>query len=59
MMSRLLTAFALFLCGLVTASAQTSAPATGHAAPPDSFKVFSDKELAGLPPWSTMKTITC
>ena len=48
MMSRLLTAFALSLCGLVTASAQTSAPATGHAAPPDPFKVFSDKELAGL-----------
>ena len=48
MMSRLLMAFALSLCGLVAASAQTNAPATGHATPPDAFKLFSDKELAGL-----------
>jgi mannose-6-phosphate isomerase-like protein (cupin superfamily) len=30
------------------AMAQTAAPATGHATPPDAFRVFSDKELTGL-----------
>ncbi len=44
MMSRLLFAgcLALFLTGAV--QAQTS----GHAAPPDAFRLFSDKKLAGL-----------
>src|SRR5689334_5465456 len=31
-----------------SALAQTPAPATGHAAPPDPFRVFGDKELATL-----------
>lgn len=52
MTSRLLMACALSLCWIAIADAQTNSPAnspaTGHAAPPDAFKVFSDKELAGL-----------
>lgn len=52
MMSRLLMACAFSLCWTVSAGAQTNSPAnspaTGHAAPPDAFRVFSDKDLAGL-----------
>ena len=44
MMSRLLMACVLSVCVTGTAGAQ----GTGHAAPPDPFRVFSDKELAGL-----------
>jgi mannose-6-phosphate isomerase-like protein (cupin superfamily) len=44
MMSRLLMAGAFFVCLVGTANAQ----ATGHAAPPDAFRVFSDKELTTL-----------
>ena len=44
MMSRLLMAAVFSVCWAGTASAQ----ATGHAAPPDPFRVFSDKELATL-----------
>ena len=48
MMSRLLMAAVLSVCWAGTANAQTNALATGHAAPPDPFRVFSDKELATL-----------
>lgn len=48
MMSRLLTVCVLSLCWIAPAGAQTNSPPTGHAAPPDAFRVFSDKELAGL-----------
>ena len=44
MMSRLLMACVLSVCVTGAAGAQGS----GHAAPPDPFKVFSDKDLAGL-----------
>jgi mannose-6-phosphate isomerase-like protein (cupin superfamily) len=44
MMIRLLTAAAM-AAGLTTAAMAQSA---GHAAPPDAFHVFSDKDLAGL-----------
>jgi len=44
MMSRLLTACVFSVCVMGTAGAE----GTGHAAPPDPFKLFSDKELAGL-----------
>ena len=51
MMSRLLMACALSLCWIAIAGAQTNSPANspaaGHATPPDAFKLFSDKELAG------------
>ena len=43
-MSRLLMACVLSVCVTGAAGAQGS----GHAAPPDPFKVFSDKDLAGL-----------
>jgi mannose-6-phosphate isomerase-like protein (cupin superfamily) len=43
-MHRLLMACVLSVC--VTGPA--GAEGTGHAAPPDPFKVFSDKDLAGL-----------
>ena len=44
MMSRLLLACVLSVCATGAAGAQ----GIGHAAPPDSFRLFSDKELAGL-----------
>ena len=44
MMSRLLMACVLSVCVTGAAGAQGA----GHAAPPDPFKVFSDKDLAGL-----------
>ena len=44
MMSRLLMACVLSVCVTGAAGAQS----TGHAAPPDPFRLFSDKELAGL-----------
>ena len=44
MMSRLLMACALFVAGRAVAGAQPA----GHAAPPDPFKLVSEKDLAGL-----------
>lgn len=44
MMSRLVMAGLLSVCLTGTANAQ----ATGHAAPPDAFRLFGDKELATL-----------
>jgi mannose-6-phosphate isomerase-like protein (cupin superfamily) len=48
MVSRFLIAgcAAALLAG--AAMAQIVVPATGHATPPDAFRVFSDKELTGL-----------
>jgi mannose-6-phosphate isomerase-like protein (cupin superfamily) len=48
MMFRLLMVGLVSICLTGTAGAQTSAPAGGHAAPPDPFRLFSDKELATL-----------
>jgi beta-galactosidase beta subunit len=44
----LIIAAGMIACLAGSCLAQTAAPATGHATPPDAFKVFSDKELAGL-----------
>jgi mannose-6-phosphate isomerase-like protein (cupin superfamily) len=44
MMFRLLMACVLSVCVTGTAGAE----GTGHAAPPDPFRLFSDNELAGL-----------
>src|SRR3569623_2606617 len=54
MMSRLLMACALSACLAGTAGAQGS----GHAAPPDPFRVFSDKDLAGLASGKTALTLS-
>ena len=48
MIVRLLIAAGMAAGLALAAQAQTTAPATGHAAPPDAFRVFSDKELATL-----------
>ena len=47
-MFRLLIAGGIAALLATSAIAQTTAPATGHAAPPDPFRVFSDQELAKL-----------
>ena len=48
MIVRMLIACAIAACLAGAAHAQTTAPATGHATPPDAFRVFSDKDLATL-----------
>jgi mannose-6-phosphate isomerase-like protein (cupin superfamily) len=48
MIVRLLIACAIAASLAGAAHAQTPAPATGHAAPPDAFRVFTNKELASL-----------
>src|SRR6478736_1815203 len=48
MMVRLVIAAGMAAGLSLAAHAQTTAPATGHATPPDAFRVFGDKELATL-----------
>ncbi len=48
MIVRLLIAGGIAALLATSAIAQTTAPATGHATPPDGFRVFNDAELARL-----------
>ena len=47
-MFRLMIAAGMFAFLAGAAWAQTNTPATGHASPPDPFRVFGDQELAKL-----------